>query len=103
MVLKIVAIFREFFSGNKAKNAGCFRKNAGRKAKCWISRTIAGWLTPMILQWAVKTIAKCFNDMYCMFNLAFLPFQVSSQKQPRAKCQRVICDRVSRIWEAYNK
>ena len=47
VALKIVAIFREFdFSRNKTKNAGLFRKNAGRKAKCRISRTIVGWLTP---------------------------------------------------------
>ena len=43
-----------FFSQNKAKNAGRSRKNAGRSrknagntSKCGISRTIAGWLTPM--------------------------------------------------------
>ena len=48
VALKIVAIFREFdFFRNKAKNEGRFRTNAGRKAKCGISRTIAGWLTPM--------------------------------------------------------
>ena len=48
VVLKIVAIFREFdFFQNKAKNAGRFRTNVGRKAKCGISRTVAGWLTPM--------------------------------------------------------
>ena len=63
VVLKICRDFQRIFSRNKAKNAGCFRKNAGRKAKCGISRTIAGWLTPMILQWAVKTIAKCFTGM----------------------------------------
>ena len=51
MALKIVAIFREFnFFQNKAKNAGRFRKNAGRKAKCGISRTIAGWLTPKLFE-----------------------------------------------------
>ena len=50
MALKIVAIFREFdFFRNKAKHAGRFRKNAGRKTKCGISRTIAGWLTPMLV------------------------------------------------------
>ena len=32
---------------NKARNAGRFRKNAGNKPKCGISRTIAGRLTPM--------------------------------------------------------
>ena len=48
VVLKIVAIFRGFyFFQNKAKNVGRFRTNVGRKAKCGISRTIAGWLTPM--------------------------------------------------------
>ena len=48
VALKIMAIFIEFdVFRNKAKNAGRFRKNAGRKAKCGISRTIAGSLTPM--------------------------------------------------------
>ena len=48
VALKIIAIFREFyFFRNKAKNTGRFRKTAGRKAKCGISRMIAGWLTPM--------------------------------------------------------
>ena len=34
---------------NKARNAGCSRKNAGNKQKCGISRTIAGRLTPMCI------------------------------------------------------
>ena len=46
--LKIIAFSSELdFFRNKAKNAGCFCKNAGRKAKCGISHTIAEWLTPM--------------------------------------------------------
>ena len=44
----MIAISSEFDCfRNKAKNSGLFRKNAGRKAKCGISRTIVGWLTPM--------------------------------------------------------
>ena len=47
--LKIIVISSEFdFFRKKGKNAGRFRKNSGRKAKCGISRTIAGWLTPML-------------------------------------------------------
>ena len=46
--LKIIGISSEFdFFRNKAKNAGRLSKNAGRKAKCGISRTVAGKLTPM--------------------------------------------------------
>ena len=46
--LKIIAFSRELdFFRNKAKSVGRFRKNAGRKAKCRISHTTAGWLTPM--------------------------------------------------------
>ena len=49
--LKMIAISSEFDSfRNKSKNAGRFREkkigNAGRKATCGISRTIAGSLTP---------------------------------------------------------
>ena len=44
--------FRRFFSPpKKPKNAGCFGKNAGMRENhqiCGISRTIAGWLTPML-------------------------------------------------------
>ena len=43
----------KFVSQNKAKNAGRSGKNAGMReiestSKCGISRTIAGWLTPMV-------------------------------------------------------
>ena len=45
--------FQAFFvSQNIAKNAGRSLKkcgNAGNRLKCGISRTIAGWLTPMDL------------------------------------------------------
>ena len=41
--------YRNCVSQNEAKNAGCSRKNAGNRQKCGISRTIAGWLTPMYL------------------------------------------------------
>ena len=43
-------LVRKCASQNKAKNAGLSGKksgNAGNTSKCGISRTIAGWLTPM--------------------------------------------------------
>ena len=50
MALKIIVDVSEFdFFQNKAKNAGRSQKNAGRKAKCGISRMTAGRLTPMLL------------------------------------------------------
>ena len=52
MNLKKICDFQRFLLfRNKARNAGRSRKNAGNKAKCGISRTIAGRLTPM--QWEV--------------------------------------------------
>ena len=48
---KMITIIKKICSQNKAKNAGRSRKekcgNAGNTSKCGISRTIAGWLTPM--------------------------------------------------------
>ena len=44
---KLSQCVRKFVSQNKAKNAGRSGKNAGNTSKCGISRTIAGWLTPM--------------------------------------------------------
>ena len=44
---KLSQFVRKFVSQNKAKNAGRSGKNAGNTSKCGISRTIAGWLTPM--------------------------------------------------------
>ena len=41
---------RMIFSEIKQKNAGRFRQNAGRKAKCAIFRIIAGWLTMIALR-----------------------------------------------------
>ena len=38
---------KKIVSQNKAKNAGRSGENAGNTSKCGISRTIAGWLTPM--------------------------------------------------------
>ena len=47
---KVSRFYIIFSSRNSAKNAGRSSKNAGKTAKCWISRTIAGWLTPMKFQ-----------------------------------------------------
>ena len=44
---KLSQFVRKLVSQNKAKNAGRSGKNAGNTSKCGISRTIAGWLTPM--------------------------------------------------------
>ena len=59
---QILSDFQEFFvSQNKAKNAGRSLKNAGNRLKCGISRTIAGWLTPMTSEypWVFYRYKKC--------------------------------------------
>ena len=42
-----IKLLRFLLFRNKARNAGRSGKNAGNKAKCGISRTIAGRLTPV--------------------------------------------------------
>ena len=44
---KIIAILEEFVYQNKAKNVDVLAKMREMQAKCWISFTIAGRLTPM--------------------------------------------------------
>ena len=68
---------------NKARNAGRFCKNAGNKPTCGISRTIAGWLTPMILSIGSCTIlfgnCECYELIKCTINYFWrIGFDLSS-------------------------
>ena len=80
MELKIIAIFSEFDLFPKlSQKCGMFSQkcgNSGRKAKCGISHTVAGWLTPMQIyhQLAVFiSFDQALQPRKLYFPVSFLP------------------------------
>ena len=82
---KLSQFVRKFVSQNKAKNVYVFWEkcgNAGNTSKCGISRTIAGWLTPMgcriwLKSWLIELTGICVYTQPLTPKRAVLPFQSS--------------------------